>query len=285
MYTGSSANDACAFNRWARDADEVFKPSRQKKFHKDTLQTIVSGREGTQSKVIGLRTHINELPNTCNAQSSDFSKLDLYKLMDLRECSSPCREKANDELIQRLNKNEITLLKLGIHRFVSDEITKKMKPLLNQIIDFFGESCSKIHHLNLTYSENDFTLLKHFTGLKTLNLSVNNFQDFRILELMPNLTELKMDNCTRINYKDILNFRESSDKCRKLANQLLVELLNHSQITTEDLGINKHVTSAAEIADFFGESYPEINLLKSESEHIEVSVFRGYIDSKELLNS
>ena len=196
MYTGSSEISAYnPFDRWPQTPD--VQPSRQKELlKKENKPANTTAIKATQSKVTGLRTHINKLPETCKAQSSDFSTLGLYELLDLRECSHPCRKQANEELIKRLNNHEITFFKLGIHRFVPEEISpgvKKIKPLLNQLIDFFGESCSKIHHLNLTYSETDFTLLKHFTGLRTLNLSANHFNEFWVLELMPNLIEIKMD--------------------------------------------------------------------------------------------
>lgn len=186
MYTGSSAvSPYSPQNRWTNPTNTYTAPTQKK----DPVKIA------TQSKVSGLipTININNLSDTCRAKEEDFSKLDLYELLKLRECSVPCRNKAHDELIKRLNQGTNTLPHIGISRFVFEETPSgpREKPLLKQIIEFFGvEYCAKIHHLNLTYNNNDFTLLKHFTGLKSLNLTNTNFEEFWVLDYMPNLKEL-----------------------------------------------------------------------------------------------
>lgn len=187
MYTGSLAvSPYNTQNRWTTPTNTYTAPTPKKN----------PVKIATQSKITGLipTININNLSDTCRAKEEDFSTLDIYELLKLRECSIPCRNKAHDELIQRLNKGTNTFPHIGISRFVFEETSQgvaKEKPLLKQIIEFFGkEHCSKIHHLDLTYNKNDFNDLQYFTGLKSLNLTSTNFEEFWVLDLMPNLKEL-----------------------------------------------------------------------------------------------
>jgi hypothetical protein len=212
-----------------------------------------------------------------------LSRLKLTELGNFRGCSVYSRKMANDELVRWENEGRIHFGHIGIRNNIGQRND------LKQIVQFFGESCSKISRLDLSYnSTNDFRFLENFPNLtvlildcsnfsnsldkdihylllckkiEQLDLNVSNLKNYSFLVKLPNLQKLCLYKHSRIELKDLLALRNSSENGRKIANEQLAMRLGLGEITLENLGFSKEITSVQEIIDFFGESCSKIEIL------------------------
>lgn len=149
-------------------------------------------------------------------QTLTYSKTNLKDLLAIRK--SWGREIANKELVRRLNNNEITLQDLGI---------MKDENLVENILDFFGESCGQIHHLELPSNMKfvDLSFLKYFKNLRTLKIpSCEVITKFKSLSYCPKLQILKLKFCEQITHNDLSRY------CKKCTNLKILDLTGCEKI-------------------------------------------------------